>query len=145
MHRCRRCGIELTDATWSPSRQMAKNYLCRKCQNRANEPASKKYCENPNNRDHRLLMRKEWGKRTRINAVQLLGGKCQCCGSTTSLHLAHLVYTRKRGKGDSGLMTARQAIVAPSHFLLLCVNCHFHPEALLAELIWRRNNESSVS
>lgn len=60
------------------------------------------------------------------------------CGSTEGLQFAHVFYypdeTRhSRKRNHDGLFI--EITKEPSRFLLLCLDCHRHPEPYLQELI----------
>ena len=68
----------------------------------------------------RLLSSK---KRSRMKAVELLGGKCRICGSIEELQFHHLVYTKNECKGKAYTLSHR-VLKQPYRFMLLCRTCH---------------------
>ncbi len=79
----------------------------------------------------------EWSKKARMKIMtesrEYLGGRCQLCGSTNNLQFCHIIYAQKF-KRDT-LAAARDVIQHPERYLLLCKECHIHPEKYLKELI----------
>lgn len=133
---CRRCSVRLTDGNWQPSRRRAGNRICASCQAAANRPSRRARWRRK--KSMMLAEHREWSRSTRLKAIAALGNKCMLCGAGEQLHLAHLSYATKRTRSDSGRATAREALKDLSRFLLLCKDCHFHPEKYLKELIERR-------
>lgn len=68
-------------------------------------------------------------------ALEKLGGVCQLCKAKDDLQFAHIFYPNKR-KGRRGYYaSARDALKFEGSVLLLCKECHNHPEKYLKELI----------
>jgi len=98
------------------------------------------------NREKHVKATREWRYRNRervrgdnrerrerriVEAINLLGGKCQLCGKTENLEFCHISYTQKNQVSDLAWAVLRE----PDTFLLLCQECHLHPEKWLKELI----------
>lgn len=69
-------------------------------------------------------------------AKDLLGGRCQMCGSTERLEFAHLSYPEDYNRKNNDSYSRQLRVIKnPENFLLLCYECHRHPEKYLKELI----------
>lgn len=71
-----------------------------------------------------------------------MGGKCQLCGAVEDLEFAHLYYTDKETRqrqvckrGDNVKCATEILKEGGNRFLLLCYECHHHPEPYLKLLI----------
>lgn len=71
----------------------------------------------------------------RAKAIQFLGGKCMLCDDKTNLVFAHLHYKRGRKRY---LRFMNEVLEHPDDFLLLCNDCHIHPERWLSLLICKQ-------
>lgn len=67
----------------------------------------------------------------RQSAIDLLGGKCQGCGTLDGLQLHHRYYAKDsvrpkvhRECGNQTVKRIREAISHPERFSLLCLPCH---------------------
>lgn len=78
----------------------------------------------------------EYNGLKRSEAIALLGGKCQLCGSVEGLEFAHLEYRERKSRYRG--QPYMEALKHPDRFLLLCHGCHKHPEKYLKELVERR-------
>ena len=74
--------------------------------------------------------RKTWRRNTRIKAIQLYGGKCDCCGETTLefLQFHHIEKNGKKHRAESknGSRMLRDLIKNFGKYKvqILCSNCH---------------------
>lgn len=135
---CSKCRVELTDANWFPSRKRQGARICKRCVHLGSEP-SPQFRNSIDPQRYRDAHR-DWVNRTKTRARQLLGGICQLCSAGEDLHFAHVAYGAKNPH-RSALQTAREVIKHPDRFLLLCRDCHFHPEKYLKELLEQRRAE----
>lgn len=83
---------------------------------------------------HRESVRKSVLARIAL-AKEKLGGVCQLCGSSEKLHFAHVYYPKKRKYRQDTYSSALDALKFEGSVLLLCKECHNHPEKYLKELI----------
>ncbi len=103
--------------------------------------------------EKRTTARARWRRfyqTNRLKTISLLGGVCQVCGGTDRLEFAHLDYVPGEANNVElyfGIGIAaffRLAKEKPWRFLLLCRNCHRHPEHHLLELIELRDEIANL-
>lgn len=139
---CVRCATLLTDQNWYPSRKFRRAFICKLCTNSANAPSTRR-----RRALKKVLIREQERVRSRrvVQAARdLLGGACQLCGAANNLHFAHLYYLpgeRQQGSRNN----ADRVLRTPERFLLLCADCHYHPEKYLKEVIDRRLAEAKAA
>ena len=111
-------------------------YACKECRNR-------KYLYSPEAKEKRAKIAREWRKtspkaytakrRRRLEAIEKLGGKCECCGEGRMEFLAidHINELRGRGfkrkpsESGEGVVLAVNRMEDPkTDFRLLCHNCN---------------------
>ena len=70
-------------------------------------------------------------QRLRGQALDLLGGRCQDCGTLNRLQLHHKYYAKDsirpkvhRECGNQTVKRTKEAITHPERFALLCLSCH---------------------
>ena len=136
--RCSKCNIELINSNWPLSKRKTRNRICTKCLAAVNAPANKRHRDL--HRNEIRLRNKTRAREVKDKARQLLGGCCQLCGTTNNLHFAHVKYHRK--KRASSHQVATDVFRYPDDFLLLCEDCHRHPEPYLKQLIEQRSASS---
>jgi len=83
---------------------------------------------------HRLSVREAVRKKIKL-AIEKLGGVCQLCWVSDNLEFAHVYYPSKRKKHTGTYAAALDALQFEGSVLLLCKECHDHPERYLKELI----------
>ena len=128
---CRRCGWPLqVGVNWYEGRQKHHDRICKTC------------FVLQGDREARLRRKRERAilrrKLTTEEAKEKLGGKCQLCGSVENLEFAHLWYDDyeiEDRRSCKEHIVAFEVLKKPEKFLLLCEDCHHHPEKWLKQLI----------
>lgn len=96
------------------------------------------------NKTAQSLSNRQYKAKVINEAKQLLGNRCQLCGSRERLEFCHVVY-RKKMKVNNVFRNAQDALKSPDDFLLLCEDCHQHPERHLKAYIEMRAIEHGQS
>ena len=74
-----------------------------------------------------FFMATRFNERVKVRWLQLIlhfGGKCEVCEVNYDLEFAHVKPTDCRGKGRGKYRRLRDILRHPSHYRLLCMNCH---------------------
>lgn len=74
--------------------------------------------------DRRCNYTNSWIRRKRIELIDQFGGKCQKCGSTAKLELAHKEPTELNGQGRGRKERYYDVIKNPEKYWLSCQDCH---------------------
>jgi hypothetical protein len=132
--RCHKCKQEKPSSEFGVDRSQKRgfNYQCKKCVYEYRQRPEVKKKVAAWERNHRGAQRRARRNR-RIEAIQKLGGKCECCGETQIEFLAfdHIHGLRgrefKRNGNDAGdalALRIRKEVSPEKEFRVLCHNCN---------------------
>lgn len=126
---CSRCGVELTNENWTPSRQKKKSYYCTGCVRDYNKKW-KRLHPHPDRRQYKRQWRAVYKADQKARAVEYLGGRCSDCGlwdeDVAIYDFHHIDPSTKRIGISYALCTRKWEDIQDEldKCVLLCANCH---------------------
>jgi len=111
MEHCSKCGVELTQDNWYPSRRRYQGNICKEC-----------HLKESYRRHHNL----------RLRVIALLGGKCVSCGESDwrCLQIDHVNDHGTRDRSKFSTWTFQKYVLeeieaGSKQYQLLCANCNW--------------------